>query len=249
MVACGDDDDDDDNGIAGSSTGGGGRGGTAGSSTTGGGGRGGTTSQGGVAGSSTQSPGGEGGTSAGGTSAEGGGGGVGGGAEAGSAGEAGSGGAGGAAAETAQLTDAQMLLVIDTINQGEVEVAFAALPHLAMPAITTFAQDMIDDHSAGRQAVIATSKSLDLKPQPSDLQQELMSKAEAMVEELHLSQSDALDAMYIDHEVVDHLEALELLEGLLAAADAAALRTLITNQQTVVQTHYNRAVALQTAIE
>jgi predicted outer membrane protein len=251
VVACGDD-DDDDNGTAGSSTGGGGRGGTAGSS-TGGGGRGGTTNQGGVAGKSPVGPGGEGGTSAGAPPAEGGAGGAeagaGSGGEAGGAGAGGAGGAGGAAAETAQLTDAQILLVLDTVNQGEVEVAFAALPHLSVPAVTTFAQDMIDDHSAGRQAVIATSNDLDLKPQPSDLQQELMSQAEATVAELHESQSDALDAMYIDEEVTDHLEALQLLDGLLDAADAAPLRTLITSQTVVVQTHYNRAVALQNALE
>src|SRR5215207_8560478 len=149
--ACGDDDDDGQGSAGSSSAGRSGESGVAGSSNEGGGGgSGGADSTGGGERSTT-----------GGAPSDG----AGGDATAGAGGRAtgGQGGEAGAAAALS-LSDAQVLLVLDTLNQGEVEVAYAASPRLSQADVEAFAQEMITDHGAARQSVLAVADSLDLDP-------------------------------------------------------------------------------------
>jgi putative membrane protein len=232
--ACSSDDDDDDNvgGRAGTSQGG---------RTNGGGG----ANQGGRAGGMSMAgepsdggfPSGGAGASQGGAAA----------GDAGSAGSAGAGGAGGTGPIGA-LSDAQILLVLDTLNQGEVEEAYAVLPRLADADVKAFAQDMVTDHGAARQSVSATAEVLGEAPTPSETQSSLKSEAEANVAALRATPTNSLDAMYIELQVSAHAEALTLLDELTAAADAEELTTLLAMLKTAVQQHYERAQELQAAL-
>lgn len=256
FVGCGDDDDDDGISVGGTSTG------QGGTSQNGNGGEGDTSTaaRGGSAGRpSTGGSSGTGGSVAiGGSLAQGGQGGFAGVSvsEGGVAGEmlGGAGGMGGSVAgaggqlnAAAELSDAQILLVLDTLNAGEVEESYAALPHLTSPDVVMFAQRMVQDHSSARQSVLTTSNNLDLEPEPSSVQEELEQEAQAHVADFRHG-SGSLDEPYMQVEVTGHAEALELLATLREAADAAALRTLITNLETTVQAHYDSAVAIRAAL-
>jgi predicted outer membrane protein len=159
-------------------------------------------------------------------------------AGAGGAGE----GAGGAA--TLNLSDAQILLVLDTLNKGEVEAAYTALPRLVDPSVEAFAEQMIVDHSSARQSVAATAEALDLNPEPSPTQRALEGEGESQVALLRSASDAAIDATYIDLQVGAHDEALALLASLEEAADAAELTQLITTLQMAVHDHYDSAVAI-----
>jgi putative membrane protein len=148
----------------------------------------------------------------------------------------------------AALNDAQILLVLDTLNQGEVEEAYAALPRLSTPSVIDFAQQMVTDHGSARQAVLSTADDLSLSPVPSETQQDLMQEGEAHVTSLRATSTAALDLTYINLEVQGHAEALELLSNLQAAADAAPLKTLITTLTATVQDHYDAAIALKSEL-
>lgn len=235
-AACGDDDDgDNDNGRAG----------------TGGSSRGGSGTSGSAADAGSPDSGGspEPAAGTGGTAAQGGALGTAGAAEGGALNVGGNdaGGAGGAAALA--LTDPQIALVLDTLNQGEVEVAYAALPHLALPDVQEYAQQMIADHGMARQEVSETVSALDLDPKPSAVQQELRAEAEALIAQFHESESDELDALYVDSQVAAHADALALLGALEEAADAEALQQLIATLIPAVQSHHDAAVALKEQIE
>jgi putative membrane protein len=164
-----------------------------------------------------------------------------------SIGGAGAGGAGGAAA-VAALSDAQILLVLDTLNQGEVEEAYAALPRLSAAEVKAFAQLMVTHHSAARQSIADTATALNEAPTPSDTQAELKDEAEAQVSRLRTTPTASLDATYVDLQVRAHAEALTLLDALATAADAAELATLLATLKTTVQQHYERAQQLQAAL-
>lgn len=239
MGACGNDDDDDDGGVSG----------RAGSSTAGRGGSvgvGGGVSEDAGAGNVTSPDGGQ-PTSSGGASI----GGAGGDAQAGTAGQAtaGEGGEGGqGGVPTLNLSDAQVLLVLDTLNQGEVEVAYAALPRLSDGDVQAFAQLMVTDHSAARQSVFMVADSLDLAPLPSDVQAMLKEKAEATVQAFHASDAEALDEPYVESQVADHAAALTLLEELAATAEAAELKELIATLEASVQVHYDHVLELEAAL-
>jgi len=254
ITGCGDDDDDnggDDvggtnsgatnglggegTGLAGTGTGTGGRAGNGGTNPTGGtsdgnSGKGGTlVTQGGVP--AVAGAGGAAGDVTGG--------------EAGMSGMSGMSGAGGAAAM--ELSDAQIVLVLDTLNAGEVEEAYAALPRLSSDDVVAFAQRMITDHSAGRQMVTAAERDLDLKPMPSDVQAKLEQEAGEHVDQFHEG-TGALDAAYMQLEIEEHAQALDLLEKLELGADDEALRNLITTLRATVQQHYELAQQVQASL-
>jgi uncharacterized protein (DUF305 family) len=160
------------------------------------------------------------------------------------AGAGGVGGSGGDAA-LAALSDAQILLVLDTLNQGEVEEAFAVLPRLAAAEVEAFAQLMVTHHGAARQSVAMTAAMLEQAPAPSETQAGLKDQAEAAVAQLRATPTANLDAAYLELQVGAHAEALALLTELSEVADAAELATLLTGLKATVQQHYDRALELE----
>lgn len=275
FAACGDDDDDDtgtggstarggaqSGGTATSSGGSAGRGGSGGSAGAGGAktsggtagktgtggtatsggtaGNAGTTSTGGnVAGAGAAGLGGEGGVEGGAGGTVGGGGGAGGEAGVGGAGGAGGGGA------VANLTDGQIILVIDTLNGGEVEVAFAALPKLTNAQVTAFANEMITAHGIARTANSELAKSQGLVPAPSDVQAGLKVSADAQVLAFQTSTAPSLDAAYIDSQVSMHTDALTLAERLFSAAETPQLRNELRAMVTDITAHLDEAEAIR----
>jgi putative membrane protein len=159
-----------------------------------------------------------------------------------------SGGAGGDGA-TSSISDAQILLLLDTLNQGEVEEAYAALPRLSSPDVQAFAQQMITDHGSARQSIASTAEALALNPAPSKQQKKLEAEAEVHVAALRNTPADELDAAYVELQVAAHVEALELLARLREKAEAPALTTLIDTLETAVDDHHESAVALQSELE
>jgi predicted outer membrane protein len=229
-------------GTGGASGGSGGKASTGGTSTIGGGG---SDTEGGSGAEGGEGPqgggGGQGGAQGGAGAITGGGAGGGGGA----AGEAGAGGAGPAAS----LSDAQIILVIDTLNAGEVEVAFAALPRLTEPAVEAFAEQMITAHGAAREANSQLAQATNITPAPSQLQLDLKAMADAQVLAFQTSPAPALDAPYIDSQVMMHTDALTLANQLFAAADNAQLRAEIAGLIPAITAHLNEAQAIQATLE
>jgi predicted outer membrane protein len=274
MVACGDDDDDNSTSTGGSRASGGssaqggtgGRNNTGGSATAGTGGRLGTggsvTGTGGIhtggnnntGGRETAGAGGEGALDQGGqggsAGAEGGSSGNAGGGAGGAAGDAGAGGGGGAGggASLEALSDAQIFMVLDTLNDGEVEEAYAALPRLTNDDIKAFAQQMITDHSMARQDTATLADSLSIVPSASDTQEALKEEASDVIEEFSDSTATSLDTAYINSQVDAHAHALLLLDELHASAEATALQQFLTTLHSAVQTHYDMAVTLRSAL-
>ena len=153
-------------------------------------------------------------------------------------------GAGGGSA-LAALSDAQILLVLDTLNQGEVEEAYAALPRLTSVDVKAFAQQMVTDHSEARQSVSTAADALEEAPAPSETQAKLKGESEAHVALLRATSASNLDATYIELQVAAHAQALALLDDLGAAADAAQLTALIAALKAPVKEHYEKAQELQ----
>jgi len=156
------------------------------------------------------------------------------------------GGAGGAAA--LQLSDGQIVLVLDTLNQGEVDEAYAVLPRVQATAVRTFALEMANDHSSARQAVAQSAATLGVTPAPSATQAQLKTEGEEHVALLRREPTPSLDLAYMNLEIDEHRQALDLLAELESAADAPALKQLITTLTATVQMHYDQAVTIAAAL-
>ncbi len=167
------------------------------------------------------------------------------------AGAAGDGGQGGAfsAVEVQGLSDAQLLLVLDTLNAGEVEEAYAALPRLGNAAVEDFARTMISEHGQARLDTAMLATTLNLNPKPSEVQRQLERAAMEERRELMDASDATIDQLYIDAQVAAHAEALALLQTMEPAADAVELKDFITTLQTHVQAHHTLAVSTRDALE
>jgi len=145
------------------------------------------------------------------------------------------------------LDDGQLLYVADTLNAGEVEEARAALPKLMNGDARDFAQQMIDDHGSARDRLLQLAQDQTITPADSDVANELHSKSQSSIESLLGADPSTIDAMYIELELVEHVDGLALLDQLIAAADSDPLRAELTTERAAVQTHLDRARALNDA--
>jgi putative membrane protein len=258
--ACGDDDDTDTNAQTGAggentdasvqagrsgSTATAGRGGSGGTTArAGAGGAGGTTSNAGTAGSSGSSSG-SGGASAttggrGGTTASAGRGGAG--------ATAGNGGTGGVTSTT--LNDAQIAAVTSTANTGEISLGMLALTRATLPAVRTFAQMMVDMHSAAQTRQSAVLGALNLQISGNPISMQLESDATQVTTQLTAAAADQFDLAYIRSQVDIHTKVLGIIDTqLLPNVSAATLLADLTVTRTEVAAHLAEATALLDQLE
>lgn len=227
-TACSSDDDDNNGGASGmggaSHAGSSGHAGTAG--------RGGAGGRGGMAGSEIEA--GSGGDFGSGAM----------GGEAGqSAGEAGGmGGEGGEAGAVALLSDAQVIKVVTTANDGEIAAAQVALPAAHVAAVATFAQMMVTDHSMANQQTLALVSTKHIPPERSDVSDKLQDDAAALLVKLSSTPSASFDATYMQSQLQMHQDVLNLIDHqLLPSATDADLKALLTTTRATVEAHLTQA--------
>ncbi len=162
-------------------------------------------------------------------------------------GGAGMGGAGGSTAP-ARLSDAQVLGVLDTANQGEVAQAQAALSCLTNPDVKAFAQQMIADHTAALARVnklIAIHAGAD-SPENAALTDVGKEQVKTISED---SQSGGCDQVYVKVQIEAHDTVLSLIGELLEpSAQAADVQAEVASEKTTVQMHLDQAHQLESKV-
>lgn len=234
-------------------TGGGGRGGAGGGAVgdagagVGGGATGGTDAGGagaggmGAAGGTDAGAGGSIGGAAGGPDGEAGEIGIGG--EAGDGGEAGAGGG-------ANLSDDQVIQVVETVNVGEIAMAEVALDRAVDPEVRAYAQEMIMDHTAANQMAMALAMAEDLTPRPSALSRDLTREATAIVNWLEITPPGLFDRSYMQSQVAAHAEVLARIDDvLLPSAADPELDAFLTTVRTTVAEHLAHAEMILEMLE
>jgi predicted outer membrane protein len=241
-------------------------GGTSGGATSGGATAGGATSGGATSGGATSggaTAGGEGGTGI--VGGEGGEatGGIGGATDAGAGGQTNAGGSGGAAVEGGAggaaggdgaptagaggeggealvLSDAQILHVTATANQGEIEQGTIALDRAQTESVDEFAQMMVSQHGAALADGSELAQQLGLAGNALSMQ--LQSESAAIVAQLQLAEDAEFDAVYMNAQVAAHERVLGVLDDeLIPDADDTALRDYLETLRTSVADHLEMA--------
>jgi putative membrane protein len=219
------------------------------------GGSGGTTARGGTGGVSaaagrggTGGGSGENGGSGGSTPATAGRGGAGGTSVTGGSGGAGAGGAGGATSMT--LSDAQIAAVTTAANTGEISLAMLALTRAQLPATRSFAQMMIDMHSAAQTRQNAVLDVLDLMIAANPVSMQLERDAMQVTTQLNTAAPNQFDLLYIRSQVEIHTKVLSIIDDqLLPSVSAPALRADLVLTRTEVAAHLAAARVLLDQLE
>jgi putative membrane protein len=162
-----------------------------------------------------------------------------GGSRAGSAGKGGSGGQGGMAAS---LSDPQVLDVAITANAGEVSQAEIAVMRANAEEVRTFAEMMLEDHSAATADAATLGEEEGITPATNPVSNNLRTKAMATVALLEDASEEDFDRVYMESQVMAHQEVLAMLNAqLIPQADSAALTAFLTDMRNKVQAHEQEA--------
>ena len=106
-------------------------------------------------------------------------------------------------------TTYEFVATASSANAFEIEAAKLALQMAQSPDLRSFAQTMLDDHTAAQEELLATGKAANTdiaKPQPDGEQQGLLDGLES-------AEPERFDALYVDSQIFAHQRALALFKG------------------------------------
>jgi len=151
----------------------------------------------------------------------------------------------GARAETAKLTDPQIAHIAYTAGLLDIEAAKLALKQTKNKVVITFANDMIEDHTAVNNKALALLKKLKVTPENNATSKSLTTDAKTKRETLAKLTGAEFDRAYAENEVAYHKTVNGALEGtLIPATTNAELKSLLQTGLEIFKGHEQHAETL-----
>lgn len=151
----------------------------------------------------------------------------------------------GATASTT-LADPQIAQIALSANSGDSARGKIAEQKATNPEVKAFGKMMVTDHSALNKKAVELAKKLNVTPQQSAADSDLVSKVTSMNNDLQGKTGKDFDKTYIDQEVQIHQLVLDDLDkNLIPAAQNPELKQLLQTARGGVQAHLQRAKELQ----
>lgn len=139
------------------------------------------------------------------------------------------------------LTDGQILQIVRTLNDAEIEQAKEALDESKNANVKQVAQMILTDHEDSNEKVDELLKG-DTSLDDSALNDTLHAKAEETHEALQDLEGAPYDCAYLQKQVAQHEEAINLSKTQLApSASAAGLKQLLTAMGPKLEHHLQMA--------
>jgi putative membrane protein len=146
----------------------------------------------------------------------------------------------------APLTDAEILQITHTANQGEIAQANLAEQKSKNPRVKKLAAMMLKDHTAADAKGMMIAKKDNLTPAPSAISSSLESDARNATMMLRAENGTAFDKDYVDTQVKEHQALLDSLDQkLLPNAQDADVKAFLTDVRATVAMHLQHAQNLQ----
>lgn len=117
-----------------------------------------------------------------------------------------------AAEATEPFSDAEILHVMHTLNNGEIRQAQLALQRSGDPAVQQTAQMILRDHAASNQRITQTAQALGLQLEDNALSQGLQTQAGAISTDLMQAPPEQFDCRYLTRQVELHSIALDTVQ-------------------------------------
>jgi len=148
-----------------------------------------------------------------------------------------------ATAEDAKPNDAQIAHIAYTAGQIDIKAAELALQKSKnQEEVRDFVENMVRDHKAVNDQVLALVKKLNVTPQDNDTSKALTKQAFAKEAELKQLNGAAFNKAYADNEVAYHKEVNNALETVLIPnATNPELKDLLTTGLKIFQGHEQHA--------
>lgn len=151
------------------------------------------------------------------------------------------------ARDTGTLTDAQIVKIVHTANDGEIQQAKEAEKQSSNPDVKNFAKMMIDQHMQVNKDLSKVAKSEHIKPQNSTDASSLKQGAESTLSSLKSLKGADFDRAYVTAQVKAHQDVLDSIDNnLLPNAKDAKLQAMLQKVRPSVAMHLQHAKKLQT---
>jgi putative membrane protein len=145
-------------------------------------------------------------------------------------------------------TDPQIVGIVVSANQIDIDYAKLALSKSKDQNTRDFAQQMVTDHSALQKAVFDLGAKLKVTPADSDTSKSLKAQAAETTNKLNALKGKAFDKAYVQNEIAFHKAVMDANSTVLIPnAQNAELKGALTNAQPLFQGHLEHAQKVQSA--
>lgn len=145
-----------------------------------------------------------------------------------------------------KLSDGQIAGILAAVDDGEIQQAQLALKKAQDAETRHYADHMIEQHSASKQAMAQLASQTNIQPAESPKAKELQQKGDKMMSDLNAADANNFDITYIDGQIAQHAEVLDLIKNqMLPAVNDTALRDQLTNARGMVEQHLDQARKLK----
>jgi len=147
-------------------------------------------------------------------------------------------------------TDANVVDVLTTANQGEVDYSQLGVDKATNPSVKQFAQLMVKDHGAMLDAVKNLSTKLNVTPASNDKVTDLQKENQKDITDLNGKKvGKDFDHEFMEEQVDMHQETLDLLNDLDSKTTNADLKAAIAEAKPKVQAHLDQAKAIKDKVD
>jgi len=139
-------------------------------------------------------------------------------------------------------SDPQIAAIVVAANAVDVDAGELAKSKSANPAVVSFAQQMITDHTSVNQSAGALVTKLGVTPEENDSSRGLKDGGEKNLAKLKGLSGAAFDKAYVSHEVDYHVAVLGVIDTVLVPnASNAELKALIVKVRPTIAAHLEHA--------
>ena len=152
-------------------------------------------------------------------------------------------------AQGAKPTDPQIVGIVTTADELDINAAKLALKKSQNNDVKQFAQQMVDDHTKLQKSVNDLGAKLKVKPEPSATSKSLKTAGAAETKKLQGLKGSAFDKEYIDHEVAFHQQVIDAASKVLIPnAQNAELKSALEGAAPLLQGHLEHAQKIQSSL-
>lgn len=160
-------------------------------------------------------------------------------------------GAGGAAASggaqtRAQITDVEILDMVNAVDQHEIEAASMAMKKKPSSEVRNYAKMLKEQHTANLSKTRKLAKKLDVMPKPGQTSEEFRAKGADEMKTLASKNGIVFEKAYVEAMVNGHTEVLQMLDTMLIpSAQNGDVKSHLTEVRGHVAEHLEQGKRLQ----
>ncbi len=147
------------------------------------------------------------------------------------------------------LNDAQFASIVQAVNEGEIQEAQLAMTKATSPDVKRFARDMATAHRDMQNKMTALLGRLQITPSDNAVSNQLKSDTQSELSTLQGTRGKDFDRDYIDAQVRNHNEALELLERITPSVKNTELKASLTSTRPKIEAHLREAERVELVLQ